>query len=534
MILKKPYAFLIKYFKLIHVVLVLLMSYLLYRTNVIFNFFQEYINSNQLIIGKDFTGTLFNYWMFAIPFIIIVVLLILLGVMYYKKKPMIYYIYNILVMIFILIIYNVGYDIAGTLEMQTVETRVLRLVRDFFIILTLFQGVGLIFTFIRATGFDIKKFDFVHDLEELDITEADSEEFEVDVDIETNILKREVNKTLRFAKYVYLENRFIINIIFLIVFSTICFTIYMNLTIYNKTYNQNDMFLSSEFKMSVSSSYLTNENYNGEYITDNYLVLVELNIKANSTNDVKLNTTKSELKVSNHTYYPNDKYKASLIDLGNIYDDTTISESNFQKKLLVYEIPKSLIKEKMIFSYIDKVEVNRQSLNPKYINVKINPYNLDSSDKLESVDLNESKDLNRKILKNTNFLISSFEIKEKFKLDYKYCDKNDCYDSFEYLNPTLDTNYNKVLMKIEGNADIDSELKNKNIYDFYSIIRTFGKIRYKINGKVKYYNNLKRVIPDRVSLENACYIEVPKEVMDADDISLIIDIRDKSYEYTIK
>ena len=74
MILKKPYAFLIRYFKLIHTVLLILMIYLLYRTNVILNFFQEYISADKIITGKDFTGELFSQWMFTLPFIIIVIL----------------------------------------------------------------------------------------------------------------------------------------------------------------------------------------------------------------------------------------------------------------------------------------------------------------------------------------------------------------------------------------------------------------------------------------------------------------------------
>ena len=46
MILKKPYAFLIKYFKVINLLISLLAGYSAYRFYKIITFFNEYINSN--------------------------------------------------------------------------------------------------------------------------------------------------------------------------------------------------------------------------------------------------------------------------------------------------------------------------------------------------------------------------------------------------------------------------------------------------------------------------------------------------------
>ncbi|MBQ8206738.1 MAG: hypothetical protein IJZ77_04675, partial [Bacilli bacterium] len=384
MILRRPYAFLIKYFKLIHIFLVVLLCYLLYRTNVILKFFQEYLSSEQIISGRDFTGELFNTWMFALPFIIILILGVLLGVMFYKKKPKLFYVYNILIMICLLVVYNIGYDMINTLEAQIIETRTLRLIRDVFTIVILFQGLSLIFTFVRATGFDIKKFDFNKDLQQLDITETDAEEFEVDVNIETDILKRNVRKKLRFLKYLYIENKFIINGVFLILFSIACFSLYMNLTIYNKTYKQGQTFSANEFVLSIKNSYLTNQNNLGKQITDNYLLIVEVDIQAHYEETV-LKTTKVELEINDNTYYPNNKYDSSLVDLGTIYNNKVINTNEFQKILLVYEIPKDVIDKKMTLRYLDSIEHGKNKLNPKYIKIKLNPYNLDKEENIKQV-----------------------------------------------------------------------------------------------------------------------------------------------------
>lgn len=533
MILRKPYAFLIKYFRLIHTILLVMMCYLMYRTSMVLNFLQEYLNSERIVIGKDFTGELFSTWMFSLPFIIIVILGILLGVMFYKKKPKIYYLFNILVMVAVLVFYNIGYDTVGTLEAQILETRELRLIRDLFVIVVLFQGFSLILTSIRATGFDIKKFDFHRDFEQLDITEADAEEFEVDVNFETDLFRRDFRKNLRFAKYIYAENKFIIDGIILIVFSIACFIIYMNLTIYNKTYKEGDSFLASDFTMSVSESYLTNQNYKGVQITNNYLLIVKLDIMANYEK-IKLNKTKATLNIKDELYYPINTYNSSLIDLGTTYNNTVINSEDFENILLVYEIPTDLIKEKMTFKYLDSIETSRNGLNPKYIKVKLTPYNLDTIVDETIVELNNDIELNEKLFGTTKINLTGFEISERFKLNYNYCNKNNCYESIEYLNPILNTNYDKALLRIDGEALLDENLNNKDIYNLYTIINRFGRIKYQNSRKINYYYPLTKINPKKASVNNSYYIEIPKYVMFADKISFIVDIRDKTYEYVIK
>lgn len=531
MILRKPYAFLIKYFKLIHTILVVMMCFLLYRTNLILNFLGEYISSTEIITGKDFTGSLFNTWLFYLPFIIIIILGILLGVMIYKKKPYAFYIINILVMISVLVFYNIGYNFINTLEAQIIETRTIRLIRDLYTIIILLQGLSLIFTFVRATGFDIKKFDFRRDLQELDITEEDAEEFEVAVNFESQLYKREFRKNIRFAKYIYIENKFIINGLILIIFSIICFIVYMNLTIYNKTYRQGDTFSASEFNMSVSDCYITNEDYRGNKITNNHLLIVKVNLMAKYEN-ITINNAKTELKIKNNTYHPINNYNSKLVDLGNIYTGQVINTLGFEEKLLVYEVPSDLIEEKIYFSYLDNLEDNNK-LNPKHIKVKLEPYNLDLQNKQEIVELDNNIVLNDNVLDSVSINLSGFEMKEKFKLDYQFCRKGNCYDSSEYLNPVLNTNYDKALLKIDG-VLIDENKSNDNIKNLYSVIKYFGKIKYQTSRKVNYYNLSSKIEPKKISLENSYYLEIPKEIMSADKVSLVIDVRGNFHEYVIK
>ena len=533
MILKKPYAFFIKYFKLIHTILLIFMCYLTYRTNLLVNFLQEYMQSDNIIMGKDFTGELFNSFMFALPFIIIAILVALLWVMIYKKKPKLFYVINIVIMVTILVFYNQGYNIINVLETQVLETRKIRLLRDLMSIVLLFQIFGVFATFIRATGFDIKKFDFNKDLEELDITEEDAEEFEVSVEFEENIYIREFKRIIRFMKYAYVENRIIINGLILIGIAIVSSVIYINLTVYNKVYKQGDSFLTNGLFMNVEKSYITNTNFEGEKITDNYLLVIQLNVKANY-DKISLNLAKMGIKIGKRKYYPTNKYNSDLKDLGKIYKNEIISKEKFEKQLLIYEIPAKLIEKKMFFYYLDTIEAGKKNMNPKYIKVKLKPYNLDTDKSKKIVNLNDDIEINSNVFSKTSINISKIDIADKFMVEYKYCDKGECIDSKEYVNPILNTNYDKALIKIDGNLIADKNIDNSSISNLYSLIKYYGKIKYKVGRKTKYYFNLNRIMPNKTILDNVYFAEIPKEVMDATEISFIIDARNKEFEYVIK
>ena len=64
MILKKPYAFFIKNFKLFHFIIFALSAVLLYRTSIVYSFFKEYCKTSPNVIGKNLTSALFSPWLY--------------------------------------------------------------------------------------------------------------------------------------------------------------------------------------------------------------------------------------------------------------------------------------------------------------------------------------------------------------------------------------------------------------------------------------------------------------------------------------
>ena len=48
------------------------------------------------------------------------------------------------------------------------------------------------------------------------------------------------------------------------------------------------------------------------------------------------------------------------------------------------------------------------------------------------------------------------------------------------------------------------------------------------------FNLINKIEPKKASVQNSYYLEIPKSIMTSDKISLMIDVRDQSYEYVIK
>ena len=169
MLFKKPFAFLIKYFKVIHFALTIMTAYLLFRTNHIFRFIGEYMNSSISTIGTRITSSLFTPAMIVVMIGILILTFIILGLMSFKKKPTRFYVFNIIVYCFVTFVLVYSYTNIKTLEIGLLDVRTLKLIRDFCLLALILQSLSLITVGMRATGFNIKKFDFEQDLEDLKI-----------------------------------------------------------------------------------------------------------------------------------------------------------------------------------------------------------------------------------------------------------------------------------------------------------------------------------------------------------------------------
>ena len=523
MVLRKPYKFLIKHFRLIHLILAFLSGYLITKTSNLMGFFNDYLNNSETLVGTGTSNEYFSALMIVSASIVLIGSIIILVLMKIKDKPIIFYIINTIAYLLIVIVYFYDKSIIGSLELKVLDIRTIKLASDLTLICFMVQIFSTIILGIRGIGFNLKKFDF--DQDSFEISDKDNEEFEFDLNIDSNEYKRNLNRTLRDLRYTYQENKFYINIIMLILIIIIGILIYLNFGVYHKVYKQNEVINASDISFTINNSYLTNNNYKNNQITNNYLLVAKIKLKKNTTTKKQFVKERVLLHIGKVLYNPTEKYKEQLIDIGTTYKKQNLT-NEFNEYLLVFEIPKKYISKKMILSYSDPYTGN--------YNIKLSPKKFDEKQKIVTSKLNEEMKIDNKLINKTKIKITNFEIADKIKANYYFCSSFSCSNnSYEYIIPELD-NYVSSVLKINGNIEFDN-VSYSNLKDISDFIEIFGSIKYKINGQEKEMNtSIKKLNPTKSNIDNTYYFQIYREIKTASNISLVFTIRNTRYEYILR
>ncbi len=331
MILRRPYAFLIKHFKIIHIIMFLLLGYTTYRANNIVSFFKDYI-------GNSRTEILPKYYNFGLVYFFIILFIIssvaILYLMKYKKKPRLIYIISIAagIISFILFIYlgSTVYSLTTT----SVTGRVLRLYRDISRINYYMLFILCIPYIVRGLGFDIKKFNFNKDLMELNISEEDSAEIEVNVDLTPDGIKRRGRKYLRELSYYYHEYKLFINIILIVVGIFIIMAFPFNMLVINRSLTEGETLITRDYNMIVEDSYISTRKRTS---MDNTYVILKVKIKGKAKK-YTINLDSLVLNANKNSYKPSLKYYNYFTDIGYGYKKTYLITDNYKEYLLIYNI----------------------------------------------------------------------------------------------------------------------------------------------------------------------------------------------------
>lgn len=510
MILRKPYSFLIRNLKKIHIIMFVINLYLITRTNVLLTFFNEYIDSNSTLIGSNVE--LINSFSYAMIIIMFLLSSIIFFLMKLKDNKALFYFICIILYIFSFIMYSYDNNVINDLAIKVIDIRTIKMASDLTLILFLIQIFVSIIFLIRGLGFNLKKFDFDKELE-LEITENDKEEFELNVEFDKNKFRRNINKNTRNLKYIYHENKFLINIFICILILISSIIVYLNINVFNKIYKQNEVITTTNYNYQVLESFVLNKNYRGNIITDNYIVAVKLKIKNITDKRIQIEPTRYQIKIGKIYYNSTTKYNNKLSDIGKSYNNEKIStEDDF---IILFEIPKKNKTDKMILKYLDT--------NNKVYNTKLSNSDFEKQTVVNSK-LNEDIVINNKLYNNIRFKILNYNINNEFKSEYTFCEtKNKCYNSKEYIVPSLTDNYIKTILKIEATSDISK------------LINLYGQIEYKIKDDVKIMSTpLLEIIPRKSKEKNVYYFEIYEDIKNADTIDLILNIRNSKYIYNLK
>ena len=526
MILRKPYAFFIKHFRFIHFILALLMGYMALKLTGIISFFNEYIQSTASLIGPEVAIELYPIILYIIIIVAFVIEAIVFLVMKIKKKAILFYIINIVCLVYTFVVMIYSNQIVRTLELGLVEIRTLKLVQDLLVISFSLMSVCILITTIRALGFDIKKFEFGKDVD-LQIDEKDREEFELDVSIDTDSFKRKIKRNLRYFKYVYKENKTMLLLTTLIIIGCISTYIYWNVGIYNKMNKEGTVVSTNEFLFGVTDSYVTTKDYKGNKINKYSFVIVKIKVKNKLEKKAQLQTGRIGLVLDKMTYYPTVDYQTRFYDLGNYYVADEISNDKFKNYILVYEVPTNLLKQKTKYlRYSDSTD--------DQVKFKLDFENIDEDTKQIVLTKEKQTNFDNRYLSGSKISIKDVLIDDVFRVNYRFCfNEKDCSTAYEYVRAPIDTNYDKSLVKVEGNYEFNPELDFTNASRLGELISNYGILEYVLNGQ-KNNITLKEVKPTKITPTTSTYLEVPSEVKQASKIDLIIKIRNYNYVYHVK
>jgi len=374
MILRKPYAFLIKHFKLIHLFISGLVLYLIFKTNSILNFFKDYISDDILKVDAS---NYINILIYLSLILIIGLAVSMIVLMRKKDKPLLFYILTIIgySILFIGFVY-VG-SVINTLEFNLLDRKSISLARDITRFMLIGQWIFLLPYVIRTLGFDIKKFDFKKDLQELDIQDTDNEEFELLSPVDMKKVEKFGRRRIRELYYYYIENKFFILIILGIVLFISSIFIISSIDFSTlKKYDEKEVFkLDNFYTLKVEDSYITTKSDSGKNIAinDNFYLIVKFTINSMYNKDFSLDTNKFLVSIKNREFIPTKTYYNYFKNYGIGYKNQDISLNDNKSYILVYNIPNEYKNKKIKLEY--NYRYDNSGKNPKMIKkiVKLEP-----------------------------------------------------------------------------------------------------------------------------------------------------------------
>ncbi len=537
MILKKPYAFLIKHFRIIHGFLLVLAAYLIYRSQIIATAFDKYINSKQKItsIINDI-DSIVVIPMYIMILLIIIFISIVIFLLRYKKKPIIVYISAIIIYLLILVSYIYASSFLESLRFSTPDLRLVNILRDVYHVSVLIQIPIIALFFIRMVGFDIRKFDFKKDLLDLGIDEKDNEEYEVNIEFDKDTIHSFFKKNLRMFKYFYKENGLIFRLIGIVIIIIIFSFVLKLFSSKEYIYKEGQAFETNFYKAKVVETYKTYDDVSGNKISSsNFYITVKINYTNKTNSSYALSTSNLMLDYGEGVSMPMSGYNNKFTDFGVTYNGQILNQYETRDFIFIFEVPKEYYDSDFIIKYLYDIKYknNSKETEYKYNKVKIKPKEF--NDKKESIvtkSLGDELSFKESLLGDTTIKIYDIKMNDTFFYNVTKCKNSVCDTRLNTITAKQATQFDLTLMRIHFDIKYDEETLSK-YYNNSKFIEQHGSIRFEINGK-EYNNRLALTDVTPITTKDYVFIELRDKVKDADKIYLDFTIRDKIFTYIIK
>ena len=577
MILKKPYGFIIKHFKLINLLLLIPTFYVTMCYSDIAKFLRQFINNKYTTFEVGIAGKYITLWLLVGLVFLILFNMLLYGLMKNKKKSTKIYVFSIIYYFVLFILSLMIYNLFTSIELGNISTTIIGLYKDiinftpfggyFLIIVTLFNGIG----------FNIKTLKFDQNIN-LQLTEEDTEEFEIAGRDDKADFKKILIHIIRELRYYIVENKFIVSCLAILALLIISSNIYINVGFYNKKYTTNENLALNNMIFSIKDSYITNVDQGGNPIANNkYYLVVKLGIENTSDEGISIKQKDFRIDIGKEHLYPALDQGNRFLDIAKNYDGKNIPPkiidaldnptyiceegyvvignrcSNKKENLepetehnyycpegyelksetceipkenteysIAYEIEKNQIQKSYVMKILNKTTNDIGELNPSYKMIKFKPQNLLNKIDMGTIELGKKMSLSETQLGETTITINKVELLTSYHYEYEYCtEPKTCVIKRDVITAKS----GRLLAVVDDEILYDEKssfYKNTN-HEFY---KYFGKINYKYND-VEYSDLMKDVTPSK--LKNKRIYEISAIAKYASNKKIIVTIRNHYY-----
>lgn len=494
MILKKPYGFYKRNYKIIHILLLVPMLYLFFVYKDIGTFLSEYIKSSFKTTETDLISTYFTSLSQIALYFMIFSEAFIFWLEKSKKKDGILYLVSLIYYIFVVIAMIFFHNAFDSIEAGTMSETYVIFIRDLANVVKIPPFILMIWTLLTSFGFNIKTLSFEKRYDNI-VTEEDDELVELNFGPDTYTSKKNIVHVLREAKYYILENKFVMKSFLLLIGIILLVKGYMYFGVENRQYGSNQSFALNSITMTLKDSYITDVDYSGNQIENGmYYLAVKIGLQNNSQEPVSIDKANFQIDVNGEHIFPDYSRSSRFKDIGKEYLGNTLlgitkDKDNkpvyhYDDYVLVYELTKEQVKNQYEIKVLSNFGLNSNNkLVANYKKIKIKPKNIVNKEKVETFNKGKEISLASTLLGKTTYKLIDYQLTTNYKIKYKTCNSNnECNESYK----TIGASGGKILLILKDNLEYDqttSYYKNSKL-DFYG---DFASIKYKTSLSDKTY-----------------------------------------------
>ena len=529
MIIRKPYAFLVKHYKVIHLFMILPILYLIYKSFAVMQFFNSFVSNGYLTKEINIASIYYSFLMPLLAFIVVLISYMINSLLKSKNKGHGIYIFTMVVYLLFFIFTLFLKGILNSFETTDIDSSVALMYQGISSIFFYIQPVAIILLVLSAFGFNFRNFEFIDIKDEISVDEADSEEVEINIGLEDYKIKRGFRKYFRELKYYIIENKVIFTAIGIITGIILAIVITLWVISLNRIVRVDQSFTHSKFSISFNDALLSNYDYNGNVIDSSKIYLaIKTTVKNNTKGLLTLDTDDFWLAIGNKYYYPVLDRSGKFLDLAKPYYGEKIGAGESNEYVLVYELDNDLAQVNYDIKVLDSITYKEKEIIPKYKEITITPessFNIVDNGTFEK---GTTINFNKTTLLNSSLSIGDYSISKIYQYSYQYCYNDKCSDSMNSVTASA----NNTLLVLNGNITLD---KNSSYFKYKlsnnNFAQDFMKLEYTIGDKTSYLN-VKDVTPN--NSDSVIVLETSNYIKSADSINLIITIRNQKYTYKLK